>query len=147
MNGVVRLTNLTTGGPVHVDVRDGKILRILPLELEDGDGPSWTIHARGRDFTPPRRTTLSPYIVSNRSHVYSPKRILTPLKRVDFDPKGEPGSTGRGGRNTQNRGTSGYEPIGWDEALDIVRGEIVRIHRELDRPPCSLRRVRIICGA
>ena len=50
--------------------------------------------------------------------VYSPKRILTPLKRVDFDPKGE--------RNMQNRGVSGYEPISWDEALDIVTEEIVR---------------------
>ena len=55
--------------------------------------------------------------------VYSPKRILTPLKRVDFDPKGE--------RNIQNRGVSGYEPISWDEALDIVCDEIVRLHREV----------------
>ncbi len=45
---------------------------------------------RGRDFTPPRRTTLSPYTVAHKSTIYSPKRILTPLKRVDFDPKGEP---------------------------------------------------------
>ena len=50
--------------------------------------------------------------------IYSPKRILTPLKRVDFDPEGE--------RNTQNRGISGYEPISWDEALDIVADEIIR---------------------
>jgi molybdopterin guanine dinucleotide-containing S/N-oxide reductase-like protein len=131
MRDVVRYTNLTTGGPVHVDVRDGKILRIVPLELNDSDGPSWSIHARGRDFTPPRRTTLAPYIVCNRSHVYSPKRILTPLKRVDFDATGAPGSTGPGGRNTQNRGTSGYEPISWNEALDTVAGEIERNHREL----------------
>ena len=130
MGEVTRYTNLTTGGPVHVDVKDGKILRIVPLELDESDGPSWTIHARGRDFTPPRRTTLAPYIVSNRSHVYSPKRILTPLKRVDFDPKGAPGSTGPGGRNAQNRGTSGYEPITWDEALDITASEIERVHRE-----------------
>ena len=116
---------------MHVDVRDGKILRIVPLELDDTDGPSWTIHARGRDFTPPRRTTLAPYIVANRSHVYSPKRILTPLKRVDFDVTGAPGSTGPGGRNIQNRGISGYEPITWDEALETVAGEIVKNHREL----------------
>ena len=55
--------------------------------------------------------------------IYSPKRILTPLKRVDFDPKGE--------RNMQNRGVSGYEPISWDEALDIVADEIDRIKREV----------------
>ncbi len=109
---------------MHVDVRDGKILRIVPLELDESDGPSWTIHARGRDFTPPRRTTLAPYIVANRSHVYSPKRILTPLKRVDF------GNDFNGDRNIHNRGVSGYEPISWDEALETVAGEIVKNHRE-----------------
>ena len=40
MEPVVRLANLTTGGPVHVDVQDGKILRIIPLELDDSDAPS-----------------------------------------------------------------------------------------------------------
>jgi hypothetical protein len=59
MGDVTRLTNLTTGGPVHVDVKDGRILRIILLQFDDSDGPSWTIEARGRTFTPPRRTTLS----------------------------------------------------------------------------------------
>ena len=117
-----RLTNLTTGGPVHVDVKDGKIVRIVPLELDDNDGPSWTITARGRDFTPPRRTTLSPWTVAHKSTIYSPKRILSPLKRVDFDPKGN--------RNTDKRGESGYEPISWDAALDMVAEEMIRLKRE-----------------
>ncbi len=130
MGDMTRLTNLTTGGPVHVDVKDGRIVRIIPLELDETDGPSWTIEARGRSFTPPRRTTLAPYTVAHRSTIYSPKRILTPLKRVDFDPAGAPGSTGPGGRNTQNRGISGYEPISWDEALDMVATEIVAAKRE-----------------
>ncbi len=110
MEPAARLTNLTTGGPVHVDVKDGKIVRIVPLELDDSDGPSWTIKARGRDFTPPRRTTVSPYTVAQKSTIYSPKRILTPLKRVDFDPSGAPGSTGPGGRNAQNRGIPATSP-------------------------------------
>ena len=125
-----RLTNLTTGGPVHVYVDDGKIVRITPLELDDGDGPSWTIKARGREFTPPRRTTLSNWTAAHKSTIYSPKRILTPLKRVDFDVSGAPGSKGPGGRNTHKRGESGYEPISWDEALDIVSGEMIRLKRE-----------------
>ena len=123
MTDAHRLTNLTTGGPVYVDVEDGKIVRIIPLELDASDGPSWTIDARGRQFTPPRRTTLSPWTVAHKSTIYSPKRILTPLKRVDFDPKGE--------RNIQNRGVSGYEPISWDEALDMVAEEMIRLKREV----------------
>ncbi len=51
---------------------------------------------------------------------WNPKnRILYPMKRVDFDPKGE--------RNPQNRGKSGYVRISWDEALDIVSSEIKRL--------------------
>ena len=71
----------------------------------------------------PRKTTLAPHAVAQRSMIYSPKRALTPLKRVDFDPNGE--------RNCEKRGESGYEPISWDEALDIVCGEINRIKRDL----------------
>ena len=118
-----RLTSLTTGGPVHVDVAGGRIQRIIPLQLDDNDAPSWKIEARGRSFSPPRKTTLSPWTVAHRATIYSQSRILTPLKRVDFDPSGA--------RNTHKRGESGYEPISWDEALDIVAAEIVRIKREV----------------
>src|SRR3990172_7036903 len=123
MGKIERLTNCTTGGPVFVDVEDGKIVRMTPIDLDESDPQGWTIDARGRKFTPPRRTTLSPHAMAQKSMVYSPKRILTPLKRVDFDPKGE--------RNTQNRGISGYEPISWDEALDIVCDEVIRLKREV----------------
>ncbi len=131
MKKLKRCTNVTTGGPVHVDVAEGRIVRILPLQLDESDGPSWTLEARGRRFTPPRRTTLSPHVVAHRSTIYSPARILTPLKRVDFNPAGRPGSKGPRGRNIHNRGISGYEPISWDEALDIVCDEIIRLKREV----------------
>jgi len=123
MGNVQRLTNCTTGGPVYVDVQDGRIVRLTPIDLAEDDKGDWTIDARGRSFTSPRRTTLSPHAVAQRSMVYSPKRILTPLKRTDFDPKGA--------RNIQNRGVSGYEPISWEEALDIVTDEVVRVKREV----------------
>ena len=120
--GVIRYTNNTNGGPVFVDVKDGKIIRITPLEFDESDATPWTIHARGREFTPPKKTTVSPHTLSWKSLVYSPDRILYPLKRVDFDPDGE--------RNPQNRGISGYERITWDEALDLVADEIKRVKRE-----------------
>ncbi len=128
MGEVQRFTNCTTGGPVFVDVQDGKIIRLTPLEFDDTDAPSWSIEARGRTFTPPRKALVSPWTIAHRSTVYSPKRILTPLKRVDFDPKGE--------RNIHNRGTSGYEPISWDEAFDLVADEIIRVKREFG--PCAI---------
>lgn len=121
-DGVVRYTNLTNGGPIYVDVKDGKILRTVPIDLQSEDAPSWTISARGRRFSPVRKALVSPHALSLKSMVYSDKRLLYPMKRVDFDPTGE--------RNVQNRGKSGYVRIGWDEALDIVAGEIQRMKKE-----------------
>jgi trimethylamine-N-oxide reductase (cytochrome c) len=117
-DGSVRKTMLTNGGPLHVHVKDGRILRVTPIDLAPDDGASWTIRARGRSFSPRRQATVAPHALAMKSAVYSDKRILAPLKRIDFDPNGE--------RNPHNRGKSGYVPISWDEALDIVTGEIRR---------------------
>ncbi len=118
-DGSMRYTGNTNGGPVFVYVKDGKILRMSHINFDENDAPGWTINARGKSFTPPRKTTVSPHAAAIKSTVYSKDRILYPMKRVDFDPNGE--------RNPQNRGKSGYERISWDEAIDIVAREIVRI--------------------
>ncbi len=121
-NGVKRYVNNSNAGPMFVYVKDGKIIRMTPMEFDKSDAPSFTIEARGKKFTPPRKTTLSPFGFSLKSTVYSPDRILYPMKRVDFDPQGE--------RHCENRGVSGYQRISWDEALDIVANEIKRVKRE-----------------
>jgi len=120
--GVKRYTSNTNGGPVFVYVKDNKIIRITPIEFDDSDADPWTIRARGREFTPPRKTTVNPYTLAWKSMVYSRDRLLYPMKRVDFDPHGE--------RHCQNRGISGYERISWDEALDIVADQIRRVKKE-----------------
>jgi len=118
-DGVSRYVNNTNGGPVFVYVKEGKIIRITPIEFDDSDGSSWTINARGKSFTPPRKGTVNPYVFGLKSLIYSQDRLLHPMKRVDFDPDGE--------RNCSKRGISGYERISWDEALDIVAAEITRV--------------------
>jgi molybdopterin guanine dinucleotide-containing S/N-oxide reductase-like protein len=121
-NGIMRYTSNTNGGPVFVYVKDNKILRITPIEFDKSDAKPWTIKARGKTFTPPHKTTISPHTQIFKSMIYSPDRILYPMKRVDFDPNGE--------RNCQNRGISGYERISWEEALDIVANEIKRVKKD-----------------
>jgi molybdopterin guanine dinucleotide-containing S/N-oxide reductase-like protein len=121
-NDETRYVNNTNGGPVYVYVKDGKIVRITPIEFQADDGETWTVKARGKEFSPPRKTTISPHGLASKSLVYSKDRNLYPMKRVDFDPDGE--------RNYQNRGISGYERISWDEALDIVTSEIKRMNRQ-----------------
>lgn len=118
-------TSCTNQGPIFVHVRDGKIVRIRPLIFDQDDAPSWIIEANGRVCTPPRKATLAPSVLTERQRVYSEDRIKYPLKRIDFDPKGE--------RHPENRGKSGYERISWEEALDLVAGEMKRI-RSTDGP-------------
>lgn len=76
---------------MKVHVRDGVITRI---EADDGREPQLRGCLRGRAY---------------RQRVYSPDRLLHPMKRV--------------GR----RGEGEFERISWDEALDRTAGELRRI--------------------
>ena len=122
-DGSMRYCNMTNGGPVFIYVKDGKIVRMTPIDFDDTDPQPWTIRARGLKFSPPRKTTLAPHGQNAKSIVYSPARLLHPMKRVDFDANGR--------RNPQNRGKSQYVRISWDEALDMVANEIKRCRRDL----------------
>ena len=121
-DGTMRYTTNTNGGVLFVYVKDGRIIRMTPIEFDSSDAPSWSIQARGKTFAPRRTSTVAPHGVAWKSMVYSDKRNLYPMKRVDLDPNGE--------RNPQNRGKSGYVRISWDEALDIVSCEIRRMKNE-----------------
>jgi len=114
-----------------VDVKDGRMIRIRPARIYDmytkEQVKPWVMHARGKTFKPSDKTLVPPLSLAYKKRVFSPARIRYPMKRVDFDPSGAPGSTGPGGRNAQNRGVSKFERISWDEALDIIAGEMLRI--------------------
>jgi len=126
------IKDLSSGGvaigglPTMVDVKDGKIIRIRPFHYDWKYDPStfnpWVMKARGKAFAPSDRTLIPPLCVAYKKRVYSPARIRFPMKRVDFDPNGE--------RNIQNRGVSKYVRISWDEALDIITGEMLRIREK-----------------
>ena len=106
-----------------VDVKNGKIIRIRPFHYDWKYKPEefrpWKIEARGKVFEPPMKSLIAPFGLGYKKRIYSPNRILYPLKRIDWDPDGE--------RNTENRGRSGYVRISWDEALDIIVKEIKRV--------------------
>jgi molybdopterin guanine dinucleotide-containing S/N-oxide reductase-like protein len=109
-----------------IDVKNGKIVRIRPLHFDwqydpDGFNP-WKIEARGKTFEPTLKSLIPSFSLGYKKRVYSPNRILHPLKRVDWDPNGE--------RNAQNRGISKYVRISWDEALEIIVTELKRVMKE-----------------
>jgi anaerobic selenocysteine-containing dehydrogenase len=109
-----------------VDVKNGRIVRIRPLHFDwKYDKKSfnpWRMTARGQTFEPAMKSLIPPYGLGYKKRIYSPNRILYPLKRADWDPDGD--------RNIENRGKSGYVRISWDEALDIIVKEIKRIHNK-----------------
>ena len=104
-----------SGGLCVVDSNEGKMTRIRPYhydtEYTKANCNPWTMEARGSTFVPPERIPTTHFGLGYKSRVYSPNRVKYPLKRVDWDPKGE--------RNPQNRGKSGYVRISWDEAAQI----------------------------
>ncbi len=103
IKGMCLSSNGDNSNVAAVDVKDGKIIRIRPFHYDWKYKPEefnpWKIEARGKSFMPPLKVYHpSPWLGYKKS-VYSPNRILYPLKRVDWDPNGE--------RNPQNRGKSG----------------------------------------
>src|SRR5208337_5665593 len=46
-DGSLRYATCTNGGPLFVYVKDGRILRVTPIEFDDSDPPTWVIEARG----------------------------------------------------------------------------------------------------
>lgn len=108
-----------------IDVRDGRIIRIRPLHFDWKYDPEsfnpWKMEAHGKIFEPSLKSLIPAFSLSYKKRVDSPNRVLYPLKRVDWDPKGE--------RNPQNRGISKYQRITWNEALDLIVSELLRINR------------------
>ena len=119
------------GIPTRVDVKNGKIVRIRPLHYaEEGYGPDylkpWKLEKNGAVLEAPyKKVLVTPLGLSYKKRVYSPNRIRYPLKRVDWEPGGDPEKV-----NSQNRGKSMYERITWDEATDIIASEIKRIQEK-----------------
>lgn len=109
-----------------VDIKDGRIIRIRPLhfdwQYDEKVFKPWKMKARGQVFEPSKKTLIPPLSLAYKKRIYSPNRILYPLKRVDWNPDGK--------RNTENRGKSEYVRISWDEAIDIIVSEINRIRKK-----------------
>lgn len=109
---------------IAFDTKNGRIVRGRRVHFTD-DYPElkpWTIKARGKTWTAPVKSPAPVYYLSHRKRADSPNRILYPLKRVDWEPGGDPKKI-----NAQNRGISNYKRISWDEATKIIADEAKRV--------------------
>lgn len=114
------------GNVSAIDVNEGKIVRIRPLhynwQYDQKEFNPWKMEARGHVFEPGMKTLLPAFELAYKKRIYSPNRVLYPLKRVDWNADGE--------RNVENRGKSKYVRISWDDALEIIVSEIKRIQKQ-----------------
>ncbi len=114
------------GAPCAVDTRDGRIVRIRPLHYDwkyiSKQFNPWKFERNGKTLAPIMKTLPSPFSLAYKKRVYSPNRIMYPIKRVDWDPNGE--------RHPENRGKSKYKRISWDEAAEIIASEVKRVHEK-----------------
>jgi trimethylamine-N-oxide reductase (cytochrome c) len=110
------------GGPLEVHVENGRIRRVRPLILREDDPKGWVIKTRGKEFTPPRKVTVTALALQDKDKAYAYDRVLYPLIRKDFIETAD----GKN-RNTEMRGKSGYRRATWDEALGLIARETRRI--------------------
>lgn len=104
--------------PLRCEVEDGRIVRSLPFYIPDSVRLYEIKTSRGT-FSRPRKELQMPLAFAAKRRIDTPNRVRYPLLRVDWNPD-KP--------NPAGRGVSGYRRISWDEALDIVVGQIRRIH-------------------
>src|SRR6202161_4643896 len=76
---------------------------------------------RGDPSHPVTRGFLCGKVAKYLDRVYSPSRLLYPMRRRAGAPKG---------RMPSGRETDAFERIGWDEALDIITARLDLIARE-----------------
>jgi anaerobic selenocysteine-containing dehydrogenase len=109
-----------------IDVKNGKMVRIRPLHYDwrydKKEFNPWKMEVHGKVLEPFMKTLIPPFSLAYKKRIYSPNRILYPLKRVDWNPDGD--------RNAENRGKSGYVRISWDEAAEIIASELKRIKKK-----------------
>lgn len=117
----------TGGEMVAVDSKDDKIVRIRPYKInhrysdEQIRKAFWKVTVNGKVMEPDMKTAPDYFALAYKNRVYSKNRVLRPLKRVDWEPGGDPEKM-----HTENRGKSKFVEISWDEALDIMVSEIKR---------------------
>ncbi|MDP2916315.1 MAG: molybdopterin-dependent oxidoreductase [Dehalococcoidia bacterium] len=108
----------TFGGAVLAHVKYDRVVKTAPLTIPENIN-QYKIEAKGKVFEPPRRCLMDMWAQAYRRWVYDTSRVRYPLKRVGW----EPGGKGK----YDNRGIAEFVRISWDEALELVAGEIKRI--------------------
>jgi molybdopterin guanine dinucleotide-containing S/N-oxide reductase-like protein len=106
--------------PLETQVSGSKIVRSRPFFIPD-DVNLYEIKTSKGNFSRSRKEVQMPLAFAAKRRVYSDTRVKYPLLRDDWSPDKT---------NADQRGRSGYSRISWDQALDIVVGQIKRVREK-----------------
>ena len=106
--------------PLVCHVAGSRIVRSLPFHIAE-DVRLYEIRTSRGVFTRSRKEVQMPLAYAWKQRIHSDTRVRYPLLRNDWSPENP---------NPGKRGSSGYSRISWDRALDIVAGQIKRIHEK-----------------
>jgi anaerobic selenocysteine-containing dehydrogenase len=106
--------------PVECHVTGSKIVRSLPFYIPD-DVRLYEIKTSRGNFSRRRKEVQMPLAYAWKRRVHSAERVKYPLLRNDWSPDNP---------NPQTRGSSGYSRISWEQALDIIVGQLNRIREK-----------------
>ena len=121
----------TGGEPTAIDVKDGRIIRMRPHRWdaaytdEELATRLWKFTSHGEEIAVHKKAAPPYYALAYKNRIYSKNRVLRPLKRVDWEPGGDPAKF-----HPENRGKSKFVEISWDEAIDLIEGEIRRVQEK-----------------
>ncbi|MEE2655464.1 MAG: molybdopterin-dependent oxidoreductase [Pseudomonadota bacterium] len=105
--------------PLECHVEDGKIIRSLPFYIPD-DVRLYEINTTERgSFTRPRKEVQMPLAFAAKQRVHANTRVKFPLLRDGWTPENN---------NSAGRGSDSFSRISWDKAIDIIVGQLERIH-------------------
>jgi len=106
--------------PLETHVDDSGIVRSVPFYIPD-DVRLYEIKTSRGVFTRRKKEVQMALAFAAKRRVHAATRVKYPLLRDDWSPDNP---------NAERRGNSGYSRISWDKALDIIVGELNRIHEK-----------------
>ena len=102
----------------------------LPGTPADGSRQERAVKVAGDPKHPVTQGFLCGKVAQYLERVYSPERLLYPMKRKAGRPKGPAGYGGAGSGETRGREADAFERISWDEALGLIAEKLTAIAAE-----------------
>src|ERR1035437_3871307 len=106
------------------------LVTVESITAADGTVSERAVKVAGDPSHPVTQGFLCAKVAQYLDRVYSPDRLLYPMRRKPGATKGPAGYGGGGSQNTRGRETDAFERISWDQALDLIAQKLITIAAE-----------------